>query len=122
MYGGETPLFPAIAIPVETKKAFECPQEHLDELYKCLGRVTRIVTIGWRATEPHFLSCLDTHLQSNVRDLMIVSGSQEYAEATKTQIIAGVPKLARRVWNLAPRGFSEFVTTGLLQRFLNDEM
>src|SRR5262245_20054374 len=24
-----TPLFPAIAIPVETKRAFECPNEHL---------------------------------------------------------------------------------------------
>lgn len=44
---------PAIALPVEQKSDFECPPAQLDLLCGLLPRVTRILTVGWRATEDH---------------------------------------------------------------------
>ncbi len=52
----EIPLIPAIAIPVVTKTTFECPPEHIEYLRANLGRATKALIVGWRATEEHFLS------------------------------------------------------------------
>jgi hypothetical protein len=71
-------LFPAVAIPVEVKSHFECPQEHLDFLCKHLERTDRLLLIGWRATEAHFLDLLAKHLPGHVRAL-IVAGSEREA-------------------------------------------
>jgi hypothetical protein len=52
------PLFPAIAIPLETKRSFECPDEHLAALKECIPEVTKVLAIGWRGAEDHFLKML----------------------------------------------------------------
>jgi hypothetical protein len=80
--------FPALAIPVEKKSEFVCPAEHLRELADVLPRVTKIITIGWRATEQHFLAMLKkplTGLQGDV-DLMVVSGDIKGAFETNTNL------------------------------------
>lgn len=51
-------LYPAIAIPVTEKQAFECPLDHVEELKKLIPRVTKVITIGWRGMEGHFLNLL----------------------------------------------------------------
>src|SRR5216684_2650665 len=51
-----TTLFPAIAIPVVQKSAFECPADHVAALMKCIPEVTKLLIIGWRGTEQHFVS------------------------------------------------------------------
>lgn len=56
------PMFPAIAIPVEKKRNFECPQPMLEELVALLPHVRKILVIGWRATEEHFLGLLRSRL------------------------------------------------------------
>jgi len=60
------PVFPALAIPVQRKSKFACPQNHIDCLVKLLPKVTKILVIGWRATEQHFLQLLDAHLPKRV--------------------------------------------------------
>ena len=45
----------AIALPVETKNEFEFPEAHLKKLRSVIPEVTRILIIGWRGTEEHFL-------------------------------------------------------------------
>src|ERR1043166_2152936 len=47
--------YPAIALPVETKNEFEFPEAHLKKLRGVIPEVTRILIIGWRGTEEHFL-------------------------------------------------------------------
>lgn len=49
---------PAVAIPMFRKTTFECPASHLDALKKCIPRVTKIITVGWRGVERHFLDLL----------------------------------------------------------------
>jgi hypothetical protein len=68
--------FPALAIPVENKSEFNCPREHIESLATVIPQVTKIITIGWRATEQHFLKMLKSR-QTGLRgspDLMVVSG------------------------------------------------
>lgn len=59
--GGRMGVFPAIAIPVVTKDSFECPPDHLAALQTLLPTVKKIITIGWRAKEAHFLDLLRQH-------------------------------------------------------------
>jgi hypothetical protein len=73
----ETPLFPALAIPVETKRVFECPTEHLDCLCEHLPKVTKILIVGWRGTEEHFLQLLKTHLSNKVHIQVVVAEHKE---------------------------------------------
>ena len=53
-------VFPAIAIPVQNKthSTFECPASHLTYLKELLPQVTKILIIGWQASEAHFLEML----------------------------------------------------------------
>lgn len=84
------PVFPAIAIPVEKKQAFECPKRIVDALIELLPRVTQIIAIGWRATEDHFLALLKQHLRRGTY-LCVVAGSPKDAEDTKVRICRNLP-------------------------------
>jgi hypothetical protein len=79
---GAQALFPALAIPVETKRDYECPEEHLVALRECVGKVSKLLLIGWRATEEHFLGLLRDNLPSGHLVVMAVAGRED--EATKT--------------------------------------
>src|SRR5260370_13275746 len=68
-----TLAFPAIAIPVETKRNFECPPSQLEELIALLPQTSKILAIGWRATEAHFLALLKENLSRSVQ-MWIVAG------------------------------------------------
>ena len=57
-------LYPALSIPVEKKDEFSCPRTHVTALEAILPRVTKMITIGWRATEAEFLTRL--HLSTTV--------------------------------------------------------
>jgi hypothetical protein len=84
--------YPALAIPVEKKSEFVCPPEHLRALADFLPNVTKIITIGWRATEQNFLTMLKnplTGLQRGV-DLMVVSGNIK--DVFETNVNLGLAK------------------------------
>jgi SIR2-like domain len=81
----QVPLVPAIAIPVEQKNHFECPSDHLRILEELLPHTDRLILIGWRATEDHFLDLLTKHVK-NARLGLAVSGS----EAEARQAIARI--------------------------------
>ena len=49
---------PAIAIPLLGKSEFECPPQHLTRLQGILPEITKLLLIGWRAREAHFLNLL----------------------------------------------------------------
>jgi len=81
---GNTGVIPAIAIPVQGKAAFECPQEHLDLLERAIWQTNRVVTIGWRGVEQRFLDLYQARQsrgESLADDLLVVSGSKEASEA-----------------------------------------
>jgi hypothetical protein len=49
-------LFPAIAIPTQTKSDsdFICPPDHIQLLTSALSAMTRLLIVGWRGLEQHF--------------------------------------------------------------------
>jgi hypothetical protein len=78
--------YPAIAIPVEKKADFECPTEHLGMLKTLIPKTTRILTIGWRATEDHFLQLLRTLLPTAGVDVVACSGDKANADQTLNRL------------------------------------
>jgi hypothetical protein len=118
------PLFPAIAIPVETKSTFECPPDHLECLLKhldgleCLLKhldgVDRIIIVGWRATENHFLEMLKDKLGGDI-PVQVIAGDQQFAEEILERMRrAGI----RAIGNAVDGGFTEYVVDREAERFL----
>jgi hypothetical protein len=62
----DPPWFPAIAIPLESKLDFELPPGHLDMLKQCIPQVSKLLLIGWRATDAPFLELLADLLPPDV--------------------------------------------------------
>jgi hypothetical protein len=107
------PLFPAVAIPVETKRDFECPADHLDCLRTQLKAVRKILIVGWRGTEAHFLELLKEHLEEEVQ-IEAVTGGQNESEAVLARLnnagirATGVP---------SSLGFSDYVIARGAEQF-----
>jgi hypothetical protein len=85
------PVVPAIAIPIQHKSDFECPQEHVVALTDFLPRVTKILVIGWKAAEDAFLQLLAKNLKitsvaKNNPSITIVGGSDADTETTKANL------------------------------------
>jgi SIR2-like protein len=77
-------IVPALALPVDKKDEFSCPREHVDGLAKLVPQVTKILIVGWRATEEKFLEMLRSPLTGlkAYPPLMIVSGNLKDADKT----------------------------------------
>jgi len=77
-------LFPAIALPIDKKDEFSCPDYHVTALADWIPQVDKIVTIGWRATETKFLDMLANRLTGlrGSQELLIVSGNVAGADET----------------------------------------
>lgn len=107
-------LFPALAIPVERKLDYECPDDHLDVLRECIPQVTKLLVIGWRATEVTFLQLLAERFGPDVRT-MVVAGSSVGAEEVSTKLVhAGIAGN----YFVSPGGFTDFVVTPQADDFL----
>ena len=110
----DVPLFPAIAIPVERKNEFECPSDHLDCLQLHLKKVTKIILVGWSATERNFLDLLSGSLRQEV-PVCVVAGEKRFAEdVLGRREEANVPAAGQPT----DFGFSEFVTQREAEEFL----
>jgi hypothetical protein len=113
-------VFPALAIPIAKKDAFECPMQHIEVLASVLPKVTKLITIGWRATEEEFINMLRmrlTGLRAQQIDLLIVSGDKSGADETFKNLGIGIT--ADR-YGFVSTGFSgltrEFGTLGAMLR------
>ena len=112
----QTVLFPALAIPVQTKSEYECPPEHLDVLRTCIPEVSKLLVIGWRATEDRFLKLLTENLQQRPR-VMVVAGSQEGTEQPIERLQrAGIGVEFLR----ASGGFTDLIVRREADEFLRD--
>lgn len=115
---GETPLFPAIAIPVEKKNTFECPPHMLDELIALLPQVSQILVIGWRATEAHFLTLLKDNLSRAVQLWIVAGPDRRQGEAIKDRICREMLPKNVPIASVDPGGFTDFVLSRRAEQFL----
>ena len=113
---GQRVLFPALSIPVERKDEFNCPTSHVYRLTQLLPEVTKVLTIGWRATEIDFLQMLGENLGKAV-SVMVVSGQIEWARETNKNLAP----TGLVVTHLFDGGFSELVLDNIekLEEFLH---
>ncbi len=112
-------VFPAIAIPVEDKNEFQFPDSVFVALKELLPKVSRVVTIGWRASEAHFLGLLDGHLRPGVRTF-VVAGGRKDAEEVRTRILRGMPSSPPNCTAEDVYGFTDFVLSGLAGQIVSD--
>lgn len=115
--------YPAIAVPIEGKNEFVCPEKHIEEAKNSLKNSTNFLIIGFSAADQHILELLK--LVSSIDRLMIVNGATGGKEAIdRISVFNDIfnkkyqDEINKGVNILYPGGFSEFFRTGELERFL----
>jgi hypothetical protein len=111
----EAMLFPAIAIPVETKVDYECPDEHLEALRAAIPEVDKLLLIGWRAAEKPFLEHLAENLRQPVKGL-VVAGNANEALKTAARLMGGG---VQGHFGTTNGGFTELVRERQADEFLS---
>lgn len=110
-----TALFPAIAIPVEFKVDYECPDEHLEVLRTSIPHVNKLMVVGWRAAEIPFLELLAQNLSGPVEGL-VVAGNHDAAVETANRLSQNGVVGRYTVTN---GGFTDLVVNRLADDFLS---
>ena len=106
---------PALAIPTESKFSFVCPDEHVAKLRELIPQVEKILIVGWRAGEQHFLKELKAGLRKPV-SVFAACGSNEASTATLEQLKeSGLTPGHSRAH---PSGFTDLVKSHALESFL----
>jgi hypothetical protein len=109
-------LFPALAIPVESKSDFECPDEHLAALREAIPQVDKLLVIGWRAAETHFLELLRQYIQAPIRTCVVAENRATASETANRLRDAGIEG------HYVPTdgGFTDLVRKHLTAKFLRN--
>jgi len=110
------PLFPPLAIPMERKNDFVCPAGHLEQLRSCIPKVTKLLMIGWHATDAPFIQLLIQNQPVQPMSLHVVCGAPSEGKEVVSRIVAD----GLRVKDVESdySGFSKFIRTGAAQKFL----
>lgn len=114
-------LVPAIAIPVEKKDRFECPEHHLRQLEQMLPEVDKILMVGWRATEDLFLDLLGHHLKKPLSALIVTWTVAEGA-AIRSRLEKGSLQGTSNRWQILPDGFTSCVVNRRTDSFLSQNL
>jgi hypothetical protein len=93
-------LVPAIAIPVESKQHFECPESHLRQLSAALPHIRKLLIVGWRGMDGHFVALLKAGLQETVLGHVVCGSSNASTDVVTRLAQAGV------AGRLQPLGYS----------------
>jgi hypothetical protein len=114
-----TALFPALAIPIEKKRTFECPDEHLASLRRDLPRLKKLVAIGWRATEQHFLDVLAEDVGDQPVEILTACGNTDESHKAWERLAGCLaPLVKRKDQGVTGLGFSDLVRSGTIDEFL----
>jgi hypothetical protein len=111
---GREIVFPAIAIPFQTKTDFECPHEHQEVLDECIPSTDRLLIIGWKGAEEKFTSLLAAGLKKDIPK-MIVSRNRESASKISDRLEAFTSVGPNFV---GEAGFTGELRSGRIENFL----
>lgn len=108
-------LLPALAIPVTTKFGFDCPGNQLQVLDRSLSQTMKILIIGWRGAERHFLQ----HLSQlpGLAPLVQIVGNSEAGTLETAGNLESAGLDGSRIDRFTD-GFSAYLTGDNLERFL----
>jgi hypothetical protein len=114
-------VFPAITIPAEQKTKFSCPPSHIDMLKSLLPNVTKLLVIGWRGAENHFLQMAGPILgttNTTALEIGIVSASRDSCSETEVAIAGAIT--GPRDWSYFPNGFTNFIVSRAAESFIEN--
>ena len=72
---------PALSLPLDEKSEYSFPDPHRDAMHHAIRRATGIITIGWRATELHFLRELGGALRDGIAVHVLTRSERTASEA-----------------------------------------
>ncbi len=111
----EQTVFPAIAIPLEKKREYECPIEHVRMLEECIPKTDKLLIVGWKAAEENFVRLLAQGLSQEI-PIMVVSGSKASSTNCATKLReAGIQT---EKWHCTEGGFTDIVRSGQIEDFV----
>lgn len=113
MRDGSAAAFPALAIPLETKSSFECPAAHLADFEQLLPHVDRLIVIGWRGSERHFMERFNGKVQRTIPIQLVGHTSTDELTANLANGLGMVGP-----WDSVLGGFSQYLRTAALEEFL----
>jgi hypothetical protein len=116
----KVPSVPALTVPVASKNEFVWPDSQERHLLKFQAQVTGLITIGWRAAEPDFVSILKDLYEGLALPAMVVVGGQaapEEGHAVIERLGLADPNSGNNV-TYAAEGFSSFLNKGILKDWL----
>lgn len=107
--------FPELALPLRTKSTFACPPAHLEAVLGALGETSKLLVVGWRAREQHFMTEWGRVRNKPVR-ADIVCGSAAGAEAVVNQLRSIGLGGDLRTFG---KGFTDYVRSNALRSLLD---
>jgi hypothetical protein len=110
---------PAIAIPVDAGKTYVCPPDHLEQMRETLRAATRLLIVGWRATEAHFLQDLQQVLCSPSHVAIVDVTTDAIRQARLRLLHAGVQPRSQMGYS---GGFSAFATGPAFEQWMAGEL
>ena len=113
---GVNALFPAISIPIQSKRDFECPAEHIKTLRDFIPKVDTLLLIGWSATQTAFLELLKQNLRQQVRGLIVAGSTEEAARVAYSMDAQGL----KFNFYYTSGGFSDFIVTREYRNFVRN--
>ena len=111
-------LYPAIAVPVEGKYEFVCPDEHIVELQRFLASCEDFLVIGTSAKDRDLLELLRDGVKRG-SNLAIVAGNLTDAQDTYRQIRNTVSQIGAAGATYGVDGFTGFVESGEIDKFIS---
>jgi len=111
--GNRSITVPAIAIPVDNKQRYVCPERHVNTLREILRGTRTILVIGWRGTDPHFLEELQSLILPKT-NLIVCNGTVE--DSAETIRAMGLNQTQMRT--PIQMGFSELPPSSYLKEVL----
>ncbi len=112
---GRANYCPALALPLENKQKFICPQSHIDKMVEALKQTDRILIVGWRANDKNLKLLIAENIQPGTK-VKIVSGKKSSAEEIKNNLV----DLKSAIFDISEKkGFSDFMKSGECDDFLN---
>jgi len=112
MFNHGRPIFPAIAIPVQTKTEdyFECPKSHREYLCELLPSVTKVLIVGWQAREAHFNRILQSTLPA-LHHVFVVGHDKYDATKILDYFMGAIGQSGNTTVTpyMSPGGFTDFI-------------
>jgi len=65
---------PALALPINNKDNYVCPESHIDSLKNRIDFADRIIIIGWRAADSFLIDLLNDKIKNKLIPIAIVCG------------------------------------------------